>query len=207
MSTLLLAAIVYAGIGYYDALRDATELKIRADALIAAKRGPDDLTPTKLEQLLRVEDPTFWHHNGLDIQTSGAGLTTLTQSLAKRLAFHHFKPGIGKLRQTTYAMGLEQRLSKRQILALFLDTAQLGRGPHGWMQGMFVASEQMYGRQPANLTNREWLSLIAVLIAPGQYNLRAGDTKLNDRVRRIERLLAGACHPQSGRDVWLEGCT
>ena len=189
-----------------SALSKRVDLRRRAVSLIAAGRGPNDLTPRKLTQLLRVEDPAFWSHHGVDVQTKGAGLTTLTQSLAKRLAFRRFKPGIGKLRQTTYAMGLEKRLSKQQILALFLDTAQLGRGPKGWMEGMFVASQDVYGRQPAQLTDREWLSLVAVLVAPGQFDLRARDLKLDDRVRRIQRLLAGVCQPTREQDVWLEGC-
>jgi monofunctional biosynthetic peptidoglycan transglycosylase len=203
---LIFSVICYAGSGYFDALHDSAELRRRADSLIAVGRGPDDLTSRKLTQLLRVEDPAFWCHHGVDIQTKGAGLTTLTQSLAKRLAFRRFKPGIGKLRQTTYAMGLEKRLSKQQILALFLDTAQLGRGPKGWMQGMFFVSQEIYGRQPARLTDREWLSLVAVLVAPSQFDLLGRDLKLNDRVHRIQRLLAGVCQPTREQDVWLEGC-
>jgi membrane peptidoglycan carboxypeptidase len=207
---ILLAAfstlVIYAGFGYVDALRESAGLKERADALISARRGPDDLSQGKLQQLLRVEDPAFWQHGGVDVQTDGAGLTTLTQSLSKRLAFKRFKPGLPKIRQTTYAWGLEARLSKKQILALFLDTAQLGRGAHGWMQGIFATSVQLYGKQPAELTDRQWHRLIAVLIAPKEFDLLAPDNRLDDRVRRIERLLGGKCSPQGERDVWLTGC-
>jgi membrane carboxypeptidase/penicillin-binding protein PbpC len=203
---LLTAFIIYAGIGYFDALRDSSKLKVRADALLAAGRGPDDLTTRKLNQLLRVEDPAFWQHGGVDLHTNGAGLTTLTQSLSKRLAFQNFQPGLQKIRQTAYAMGLEKRLSKKEILALFLDTAPLGRGKSGWMTGMFATSEQIYGKQPADLTDRQWLRLVAVLIAPRQFDLLAPNEQLDERVRRIERLLAGKCAPQGDRDVWLRGC-
>lgn len=74
-----------------------------------------------------MEDPGFAEHDGVDFSTPGAGLTTITQSAAKRLAFETFRPGIGKIRQTGYAMGLESRLSKDQILALWLDTLEMGR--------------------------------------------------------------------------------
>lgn len=203
---IALALGIYGATGYRDALRDAPELKARADALIAARRGPADLTRRKLDQLIRVEDPGFWQHNGVDLTSKGAGKTTVTQSLAKRLAFERFQPGIGKIRQTAYALGLERRLSKVEILALALDTAQLGRGPDGWMQGMFTASTQVFGKPPAALSDGQWLRLVAVLIAPRMYNLSTPDTRLDDRVGRIEKLLAGRCEPRGNGDVWLDGC-
>jgi monofunctional biosynthetic peptidoglycan transglycosylase len=202
----LLVATLYAAKGYFDALHDAPSLAARADKLIAAHRGPTDLTPPKLDALLRVDDPNFWSHRGIDLATPGSGMTSITQSLAKRLAFSNFKPGFRKLRQTAYAIGLERRLSKRQILALALDTAEMGRGPRGWMQGLFAASTQVYGKPPAALDDRQWLRLVAVLVAPRRFDLFAADPALDERVARIERLLAGGCRPTGKRDVWLEGC-
>lgn len=202
----LLALLAYAATGYVDALRDAPHLRVRADRLIAQGRGPDALTPAQLRQLIRVEDPGFWRHRGVDDDTLGAGATTITQSLSKRLAFAQFEPGIRKIRQTAYARGLEARLSKRQILALFLDTVPVGPGQHGWMQGMFAASAQLYGKPPAALTKAQWLRLVAVLVTPGAFRLTQADPKLEERVRRIERLLAGACQPEDHGDVMLEGC-
>ena len=202
----LLIAAAYAATGYFDALSDAPSLAIRADSLIAAHRGPADLTPPKLDEFLRVDDPNFWNHRGIDLATPGSGMTSITQSLAKRLAFVDFKPGYRKLRQSAYAIGLERRLSKQQILALALDTAELGRGPHGWMHGMFATSMQVYGKPPAALDDRQWLHLVAVLVAPRRFDLLAADPALEDRVARLQRLLAGRCRPSGKRDVWLEGC-
>ncbi len=202
----LLTLVFYAGKGYADALSDSPALKLRAQGLIAHGHGSDDLTQRKLNQFLEIEDPAFWKHNGVDLETKGAGFTTITQSLSKRLAFEQFKPGLRKIRQTTYALGLEKKLSKREILALFFDSAELGNGPTGWMTGMFGTSQQIYGKPPADLTDHEWLRLVAVGIAPKQFNLLAPDEKLAERVRRIERLLSGKCKPQNVRDVWLQGC-
>lgn len=202
----LVAILAYAGMGYVDALRDAPELRVRADRLMAQGRGPDSLTPAEVRQLIRVEDPNFWHHHGVDNYTPGAGVTTITQSLSKRLAFRQFEPGIRKIRQTAYAKGLEARLSKRQILTLFLDTVPLGPGRDGWMQGMFVASAQIYGKPPAALTQEQWLRLVAVLVTPGDFRLTRPDARLDERVRRIGRLVAGACRPRDHGDVMLDGC-
>ena len=82
----------------------------------------------------------------------------------------------------------------------------MGHGPDGWMTGFFRASNAIYGKAPAELSEREFLSLVAVLIAPSTYHLGKDDPKLEDRVARIERLVAGSCTPLDNGDVWLEGC-
>lgn len=202
----LAAAALYGFKGYLDARSDGAGLRTRADRLIADGRGPDALGPGRAEAVLKVQDPGYRDHGGVDFTTPGAGLTTLTQSLAKRLAFEHFKPGIGKIRQTGYALGLEQELDKTQIYALWLDTLEMGNGPDGWMTGFFLASQSIYRKQPADLSDAEFQALVAVLIAPGRYDLRAPSEDLRERVRRIDRLVAGECAPADHGDVWLDGC-
>ncbi len=203
---LTAAAFVYGFAGYLDARADAFRLSARADRLIAGGRGGVDLGPRQLAKLLQVEDPGFVDHSGVDLSSAGGGLTTITQSLAKRVGFETFQPGIAKIRQTGYAIGLEHELTKQEILALWLDTLEMGQGPDGWMTGFFRASNAIYGKAPADLTEREFLSLVAVLIAPSTYHLGKDDPKLEDRVARIERLVAGSCTPLDNGDVWLEGC-
>ncbi|KZM47991.1 transglycosylase domain-containing protein [Labrenzia sp. OB1] len=203
---LVAAGLIYGVSGYFDALSDADGLALRADALVAEGRGGKDLGEDRLETLLMVQDPAFHQHAGVDVTTPGAGVTTVTQSLAKRVGFREFKPGIGKIRQTGYAIGLERKLTKDQIMALWLDTLEMGRGPDGWMKGFFVASQAIYQRPPAELTEREFLSLVAVLIAPGTYDLRREDAQLQERIARVEKLVSGECTPSGNGDVWLEGC-
>lgn len=206
VALLLIGLVGYGAKGYWDALSDAEDLRARADAVIAQGRGGDTLGAAHRAILLAVEDPSFSTHSGVDFSTPGAGLTTITQSAAKRLAFEEFHPGLGKIRQTGYALGLESRLSKEQILALWLETLEMGKGPNGWMVGFHSASAAIYGRPPAELTEAEFVRLAAVLIAPASYDLTRSDAKLDERAARIQRLAAGACEPAGFSDVWLEGC-
>ncbi|WP_372088663.1 transglycosylase domain-containing protein (plasmid) [Tistrella mobilis] len=206
MALLLIGLVGYGARGYWDARSDAGDLRARADALIAQGRGGNALGTAHLAILLAVEDPNFLAHSGVDFSTPGAGLTTITQSAAKRLAFEEFRPGIGKIRQTGYALGLESRLSKEQILALWLATLEMGNGPDGWMVGFHSASSTIYGRPPAELTDAEFIRLVAVLIAPASYDLTRSDARLDERAARIQRLAAGACAPLGFSDVWLDGC-
>jgi len=203
---LLGAAFLYGAKGYLDALDDSSELAIRADRLIAMNHGATGLGQGRIDQLLHVEDPGFWDHGGVDLTTAGAGITTLTQSLAKRVGFENWQPGIRKIRQTGYALGLERRLLKAQIIALALDTAEMGRGPDGWITGFFDASQAVFDRSAADLGDREFLSLVAVLIAPARFDLTSDDPDLAKRVSRIERLISEKCAPKGLNDVWLDGC-
>lgn len=75
------------------------------------------------------------------------------------------------------------------------------------MTGFFNASQAVYRRPPAALSQGQFLSLVAVPIAPGKFNLRAPDAELRERVDRIERLVARQCKPTGLRDVWLAGCS
>lgn len=54
--------------------------------------SPDALSAAQLQARLAVADPHFFTHEGWDFQ--GGTMTTITQSLAKRLYFERFRPGI-----------------------------------------------------------------------------------------------------------------
>lgn len=201
-----LALFAYTAKGALDARSDASAFAARAQGLIAEGKGGDALGDGRLAMLLQVQDPAFVDHAGLDLSTAGAGITTLTQSLSKRLGFDDFQPGLAKLRQTGFALGLETRLTKAEIVALFLDTAEMGHGPDGWMTGFFVASQTIYGKSPDTLTDFEFARLIAVMIAPANFDLTTQDSALTQRANRILRLWNGLCSPTGLRDVWLETC-
>ena len=203
----LCAALLYGYLGYRDARADGPELAQRADALIAQGRSGEVLGMDRRALLLAVEDPAFGTHVGFDLTTPGAGATTITQSLSKREGFADFTPGLQKLRQTGYAVGLERALTKSQILALFLDSVPMGKGPDGtWIDGMFAASQAHFDAPPQAIALDDFTRLVAVMIAPARLSLAAPNAQTATRVARIDRLRAGQCQPDGHQDVWLEGC-
>lgn len=207
VALVVVGCLGYGAYGYFDAMSDADDLRARADTLLAADLGGSSLGEERYRQLLAVQDPQFEHHSGVDMTTPGAGLTTISQSLAKRVGFKRFTPGFGKIRQTGYALGLEHELSKEQIMALWLDTLEMGRGPDGWVTGFHRMSEAVYGAPPRAVEDDQYISLLAVLIAPGRYRIGTEDAALADRMERIGRLVSGECAPNDNSDVWLEGCS
>lgn len=202
------ALAAYAHGGWRDASADAVRLRAEARSIIADGRGPESLGEERLSILLLVEDPNFNNHNGVDLNTPGAGATTITQSLSKRLAFKSFRKGLPKIRQTAFALSLEHHLSKQEILALALDRAPMGPGPKGKgrVTGFHRASEVFFGAAPSSIDEFDFLALVAVLIAPDALSLAKPSVKRDERVRRIRGLVSGKCAPLSHRDVWLDGC-
>ena len=141
---LVAALFLYGLSSWLDARSEAPELRQTADQLIAEGKGPDRLSKLNMRLLIKVEDPTFDTNNGTDFSGLGAGKTTITQSLSKRLAFDDFKPGIQKIRQTGYAIGLKQNLSNDQILTLFLANASFSGSDHRWTKGFHAASQRFF---------------------------------------------------------------
>ena len=205
-AVIVTVIMVYAASGYVSAAIHSAELKQRAKTLIDTGKGAATLGEDRLQLLLLVQDPAFYHHDGVDTKTAGAGLTTVTQSVSKRLAFSEFKPGIGKIRQTAYAIALERRLTKNEILALFLETVPMGKGPDGWTVGFFEASEGFYGSPPHELSDSQFIELVSVMIAPSLLNHMNRDKNFTERLNRINRLYNGECLPKNNKDVWFDGC-
>ncbi|WP_159726187.1 transglycosylase domain-containing protein [Methylosinus sp. Ce-a6] len=155
-------------------------------------KPPAGLSGERIETLLKVQDPSFWTHGGVDWSAPLA--TTVTQSIVKRLYFEDFKPGFAKIRQTLIAQfAVGPLTSKNAQLAAFID-----------VNGFDGASRKWFGKPLAELGDEEFLSLVATNNSPNDY---APGTQANaERVRRIEKYLAGLCQRQGFADVWLEGC-
>lgn len=202
----LLALLLYAADGYRDALRDAPRLQKLADSIIADGRGPASLTDWQVEAYLAVADPALLAESGPDLGRQSAKATAIPRQLARRFAFKEYHPIIGQVRLTAYAMALKDKLSKEELLALALDLAPIGDKDGRWITGVHTASEAFFEQPVAALEDRDFLSLVAVMIAPGELKLTAPDAALERRVLRIERLLRGECTPAGHADVWLEGC-
>ena len=165
------------------------------------------LPPRRVDALLRVEDPTFWTNNGVDMKTPGAGYTTLSQGLGKLIYFEDFQPGPwDKLQLMLMArFAMTPTVSKRDILTATLSAAYLGRDGRGNVFGLAEAARRYYGRPLSRLTDDEFLSLVALFLEPSRDPLRQ-PARNAERTGRIKRLLAGSCRPTDVKDVALEGC-
>jgi membrane carboxypeptidase/penicillin-binding protein len=166
-----------------------------------------DLSKRQIEILLAVEDPKFYQHKGIDFRTPGAGMTTITQGLVKIHYFKPFKPGIRKIKQTLIArFALDPLVSKDDQLRLFINEVYMGSIDGSSVQGFGPAAKEYYGKPFSDITDDEFIGLVAMIIGPNTFNPVTNKSMHVERVRRIKRLLSGEAHPNGWLDVFLEGC-
>jgi membrane carboxypeptidase/penicillin-binding protein len=205
--TLVIAAAAYYTAVVLKARRETPALvsqALRSDQITLAV---DDLTPRQLEILIAVEDPRFFEHRGLDLRTPGAGWTTITQALVKIHYFDSFEPGVAKIKQSLIArFALDPLISKEDQLRLFLNEIYLGTVDGQSVSGFDRGARIYFDKTFAELTENEYMALVAMLIAPNARNVIHQPLLNAERVKRIERLVAGECVPNTWSDVWLKGC-
>ncbi|HUE47279.1 MAG TPA: biosynthetic peptidoglycan transglycosylase, partial [Aestuariivirgaceae bacterium] len=113
---------------------------IRQDDAIPLEEIPPDV----LMAVLATEDARFYQHFGVDIQgTTRAALrnasadgvvqggSSITQQLAKNLFLTPERSMRRKINEAFLAMWIEARLSKDEILKMYLDRSYLGGGTYG----------------------------------------------------------------------------
>jgi monofunctional glycosyltransferase len=162
------------------------------------------LTPAQLEMIVRVQDPAFNTHGGIE-WPNPLSTTTITQSLVKRLFFADFRPGFQKIEQTLIAwLVVNPEVSKARQLEAFVDTAYLGEQNGRAIIGFRSGAKSWFNKPLAALSQDEFLVLLAMLPAPNK--LLPGSAPSLDRVARIQQLMAGNCLHQSISAIWLEQC-
>ncbi len=130
--------------------------------------------PEFVRRLIAVEDARFWLHPGVDplgVLRAGAGAaasgearsgaSTLTMQTARLLEPRPRNIG-SKIIEMLRAVQLEARMSKKEILALYLTLAPYG----GNLEGVRAASLAYFGHEPESLTAGEQAMLIALPQAP-----------------------------------------
>lgn len=135
----------------------------------------DGVDPTFVEMLVAYEDRRFWSHPGVDLRafaraayqrvTTGriiSGGSTLTMQVARLLEDSGTGAWGGKIRQIRLALALERRLSKEEILTLYLHLAPYG----GNLEGIRAATLTWFGTEPDRLTAAQSALLVAIPQAP-----------------------------------------
>lgn len=136
---------------------------------------PDDVDPRYLKILMAFEDRRFYEHSGVDpwailraavqLVRHGriiSGASTLTMQTARLVAGVHERTGGGKFRQMVWALQLEDRLSKKDILRLYLRLAPFG----GNIEGVRAASLAYFGKEAKRLSVGEAALLVALPQSP-----------------------------------------
>ena len=153
----------------------------------------DEIPDVVIKATLATEDRRFYEHFGVDfigtfralVANVNAGETvqggsTLTQQLAKNLFLSSERSFQRKIKEVFLAFLLESRLTKREILKLYLDRAYMGGGAFG----VDAAAQFYFGKSIREVTLAEAAMLAGLFKAPTKYaphvNLPASRGRAND---------------------------
>ena len=205
ISLLLLYCVSVTARAYLDAPKVVAQATSPDRQSLRLEDVPDEYQRI----LLMVEDPNFYSHYGVDLATPGAGWTTITQGIVKVYFYNGFTPGVfryRKLEQSLIALVFDSRVDKKTQLLIFINSAYFGNHDEREIIGFTDASRAYFNKDFSRLTRDEYISLVAMLVAPNGFNVVQQPTKNRERVKRINRLLNGECKPMGFADVYYEEC-
>lgn len=150
----------------------------------------NQISPNMTNALLAIEDDRFYHHGGVDPKgiaaalfsnsTSGTsrGASTLTQQYVTNVlndirisngetpTFNGSKTILDKLQEVRYAVSVEKKMSKDQILEGYLNVVQF----NGRAYGVEAASQYFFGKPAKDLNVQEGALLAGIVNGPSVYD-------------------------------------
>lgn len=132
-----------------------------------------------IHAFVAAEDSHFFQHRGIDLMSilraaiknvmAGGirqGGSTITQQVAKSLLLTPEKKFSRKFKEAILAWRMEQKLSKDDILFLYLNQIYLGHGAYG----VQAAAENYFGKNVEQLSLAECAMLAGLPQAPSRYS-------------------------------------
>ncbi len=143
------------------------------------------VSPMLLKAVLIGEDDKFYQHEGFDYEALeqafeknlkegrfAAGASTISQQLTKNLFLSPEKSLTRKAKEAILTWRMENTLSKRRILELYVNVAEWGDG----IFGIEAAARHYFHKPASQLSGMEAARLAAVLPNPIRFN-PIGDQK------------------------------
>jgi penicillin-binding protein 1A len=179
-------------------------------AILGERLTLAEMPPYLPKAFIAAEDRKFYEHHGIDPEGmfraflvnlhSGhveQGGSTITQQVVKILFLSPDRTMSRKLREIAGALALERRLSKDQILELYLNRLYLGSGAYG----VDAAAHVYFGKSARNVTVSEAAMLAALTRAPSAFSprrdLQAAQERANNVLEQMKEI--GAITPQQVR--------
>lgn len=162
----------------------------------------DEMSPYLFKAFISIEDERFESHNGVDWYrtlgavatyithkgTSSFGGSTITQQVVKNLTEEKDDTGIAgalrKIKEITRAYQVENKMSKDQILELYLNLIPLGSD----VCGVQTASKYYFNKNAKDLNIVEAAYLAGITSAPSTYNpfgQKDNTERIHNKVRTV----------------------
>lgn len=138
-----------------------------------------EMSPYLPKAFIAIEDERFETHFGIDIKRTAAatinwlttgnsdfGGSTITQQLIKKVTNDQSRSWQRKVREIVRAIQLEQKMSKNQIIELYMNIIYLGENSYG----VETAANTYFNKSAADLTIAECAMIGGLAQAPSSVN-------------------------------------
>ena len=149
----------------------------------------DEMAPVMLRSAVAAEDANFCLHWGFDVVAirsameagGGRGASTITQQVVKNVFLWQGRSWIRKAMEAAITPAVEAVWSKRRILEVYLNVAEMGEG----VFGVEAAARQYFGVGAAELSPRQAALLAAILPSPKTRSAGKPSTRVQRRAAQI----------------------
>ncbi|OLP45221.1 PBP1A family penicillin-binding protein [Rhizobium oryziradicis] len=181
----------------------APNIKIVAtDGTLIANRGVtggealplDEMSPYMPEAIVAIEDKRFYSHFGVDFVGIGRafvtnillghraqGASTITQQLARNLFLSPKKTLERKVQEVLLSLWLEQKYTKDQILAMYLNRVYFGDNAYG----VEAASRRYFNKSARDINLGEAALLAGLVQAPSRLSPVNDPKPAEDRAKIV----------------------
>jgi penicillin-binding protein 1A len=160
----------------------------------------EEIPPYLQLAILAAEDSQFYSHSGINYFSNiraayrdivqmrmAEGASTITQQLSRMLLGTYEKTADRKIKELLVAWKIEKQYSKQQILTLYCNQHNMGRG----IYGVAAAAENYFGKQLKNLTLDECALIAGLPRNPTLYSpILHPDAALRRRNWVLDRMVA-----------------
>ncbi len=139
----------------------------------------DEIPQGFINAFLAAEDASFYEHSGISIKGLGRAVTeiitddegqtggsTITMQVAKNYFLSPERTFSRKLTELYLARDIENKLTKQEILTLYVNKIYMGEGAYG----IRAAAKKYFSKSLDNLTTAEMATLAGLPKAPSQNN-------------------------------------
>ncbi|MBR3310048.1 MAG: penicillin-binding protein [Lachnospiraceae bacterium] len=178
--------------------------KLTTDGSNRAELTAEEITEHVRWAVIDIEDERFYEHKGIDPKgiiravrvnlssDRSEGASTITQQLIKNAVFEggmedtKQEQYLRKIREWKLALDLEKKLSKEEILTIYLNTINMGSGVYGIKQ----AARFYFNKELPDLTISECAVLAGITQNPSANNpFRHPETNRERQLRVLKKML------------------
>lgn len=159
----------------------------------------EEIPQNLIDAFVAIEDKRFWKHKGVDWYrtvaasanyffgfSSNFGASTITQQVIKNITGSDEYSAKRKIQEIFWAMDLEEKKDKREILEIYLNIINLSRNCYG----VGAAAQKYYSKNVSELTLPECATIAAITNNPYYYDpIRFPEHNLNRRNIILDQML------------------